>query len=229
MRAFTETKLARLTLGLAVLAFNAQLASAHVTEYTDQASFDAAASGLDNFNFQGIAPNNTAVFGDVNVGGVTFSAGSGSDWVINPTGGPNPPLYGGASFFSATTADDGPSQVVCTLSRATSLGFTFGDYVEPAIPLTVTLSGGESFTLTTPSNAGFDTGFVGFVSSTPITKVTFADQGTALDIVNFQASAASVPEPGTLALMATGLLGTALLGRRRRITVEAGRLDLRRR
>jgi len=29
-----------------------------------------------------------------------------------------------------------------------ALGFTFGDYVDPAIPLTVTLSGGESFTLT---------------------------------------------------------------------------------
>ena len=221
-----ETKLARLTLGLAVLAFNAPLASAHVTEYTDQASFDAAASGLGNFNFQGLAPNNTEVFGDVNVGGVTFSAGGGSDWVLNPTGG-NPLLYGGASFFTATTADASPSQVVCTLSGATSLGFTFGDYVDPAIPLTVTLSGGESFTLTMPSNAGFDTGFVGFVSSTPITGVTFADQGTALDIVNFQASATSVPEPGTLALMATGLLGMALLGRRRRMTVEAGRLDLR--
>ena len=218
-----ETKFARLTLGLAVLAFNTQLASAQVTEYTDQASFDAAASGLGNFNFQGIAPNNTAWFGDVNVGGFGFSAGSGSDWVINPTGGPNPPLYGGASFFSATTADAAPSQVVCTLSGATALGFTFGDYVDSAIPLTVTLSGGESFTLTTPSNAGFDTGFVGFVSSTPISSVTFADQGFAVDIVNFQASATSVPEPGTLALMATGLLGTALLGRRRRMMVATRR------
>jgi hypothetical protein len=218
-----ETKLARLTLGLALLAFNAQLASAHVTEYTDQAAFDAAASGLGDFNFQGLAPNNTAVFGDVNVGGVTFSAGSGSDWVMNTTGGPSPPLYGGASFFSATTDDASPSQVVCTLARATSLGFTFGDYVDPAIPLTVILSGGESFTLTTPSNAGFDTGFVGFVSSTPITSVTFADQGSAVDIVNFQVSATPLPEPGTLALMATGLLGTALLGRRRRMMIAIRR------
>jgi len=29
-----------------------------------------------------------------------------------------------------------------------------------------------------------------------------------------------VPEPGTLALMTTGLLGVALLGRRRRVTVR---------
>src|ERR1700730_3243609 len=128
-----------------------------------------------------------------------------------------------------SSAEGVPSEVVCLLSGATAFGFTYCDNPASALPFTVTLSTGDSFALTTPLNNGVDTGFVGFVSDTPITSVTFADNGSAFDVINFSESApaTSVPEPGTLALMATGLLGMALLGRRRRMTLEAARLDLR--
>src|ERR1700732_1098287 len=124
-----------------------------------------------------------------------------------------------------------PSEVVCLLSGATAFGFTYGDNTDSALPFTVTLSTGDTFTLTTPLNNGVDTGFVGFVSDTPITTVIFADSGSAFDVINFSESAGAVsaPRPGTPALWAPGLLGTALLGRRRGMPVQAGRLDLRRR
>ena len=226
-----ESKLARLALGLVVVAFNAPLVSASTTEYTDVLSFDAAVLPPSNYNFEGIAPAGSFSPGDVTVGGATFTAGGGFDYVVDGT---VPGTFGanyGASFFSGQSGNPGvdPSEVVCTLAGVTALGFTYGDYADAALAFTVTLSTGDSFALTTPLNNGVDTGFVGFVSDTPITSVTFADNGSAFDVINFSESApaTSVPEPGTLALMATGLLGMALLGRRRRMTLEAARLDLR--
>jgi hypothetical protein len=227
-----DSKLTGMTLGIAVLTFYASLASATTTEYTDVLSFEAAVLPPSTYNFEGIAPSGSVSFVDVTVGGATFTAGGGSNYdvVIDSNAGIG--NYG-SSFFSGEAGVPGvaPSEVVCTLAGAMALGFTYGDWADAAILFTVTLSTGDIFTLTTPSNAGFATGFVGFVSDTPITSVTFADNGSAFDVLQFSesAGATSVPEPGTLALTATGLLGMALLGRRRRMTVEAGRLDLRQR
>jgi hypothetical protein len=217
-----DMKLARVTLGLAVLAFNAPLASASTTEYTDVLSFGAAVLPPSTYNFEGIAPSASYSQSDATVGGVTFTtATSNSGYVVDGSAGW---ASYNASFFSGQSLNPGtdPSEVVCTLSGATAIGFTYGDYQDGALPFTVTLSTGDSFTLTTPSNPGVDTGFVGFVSDTPITKVTFADSGIAFDVVGLsESSATSVPEPGTLALMATGMFGIALLRRQRSVRIKA--------
>jgi hypothetical protein len=214
-----ESKLIRPGLALALVAFTAATASAQVTEYTDEAAFNAATTRLTNYNFDGIVPANTPYEpGDVTVGGVTFTGGGGADFLFDANSGW---AQYSASFFSGQSFNLGvdPSQVVCTLAGATALGFTFGDYADlpGGNPFTVTLGDGSSFLVTTPLNAGSDTGFVGFVSSVPITSVTFDNWGAAFDVIHFAegSDATSVPEPGPLTLMATGLLFMAFLVRRR--------------
>jgi hypothetical protein len=90
----------------------------------------------------------------------------------------------------------------------------------------VTLSTGDSFDLSTPFSPGLDTGFIGFVSNTPITSIRFSNNGVGFDVlevVSSSAGAAGVPEPAPLELMASGLLALAVLIRRRTVKVERAR------
>ncbi len=156
-------------------------------------SFDAAVLPPSTYNFEGIAPAASYSQVDATVGGVTLTtATSNNGYVIDAAAGF---ASYNASFFSGQSANPGtdPSEVVCTLSGATAIGFTYGDYQDSALPFTVTLSTGDSFTLSTPLNPGSDTGFVGFVSDTPITGVTFADSGTAFDVINLSESLRARP------------------------------------
>lgn len=200
---------------LASLVSAAGVASATVTEYTDQTAFNAAISHSTSFNFDGLIPPNSVSFGDVTVGDVAFTAGGLS---IPTVVGSDSPLFGGSPFFFAYSETPGidPSVLLATTAGSTALGFTYGDLdLSGGVPLTVTLSTGDSFNLTTPPNPAIDTGFVGFVSNTPITSVTFSDYSEGFAVLQVEPGAAGVPEPGTFALLAAGLLSLAVFRPRR--------------
>ena len=209
-------RLARAAIGIMALA-SAGAASATVTEYTDQTAFDAAASNTSTFNFNGLSAPGSLTLGDLSSGDLSFSASSTNVPVLFGGG----LFYGGSSFFSSVSLAPGldPAELLCTLAGATAIGFIYGDFADQgALPFTVTLSSGESFSLSTPALAGVDTGFVGFISNQPITSVTFSDQGQAFDLIEVERSPASVvgaPEPGPLGLMVAGLLALATLALRR--------------
>jgi hypothetical protein len=104
--------------------------------------------------------------------------------------------------------------VVATLSSGVNaIGFTYGSYINSSAPFTVTLSTGDSFNLFTPIAPGYDTGFVGFTSDVPLTKVTFAENGYAMDITEFVV-ATPVPLPPSLLLFVPGLVGLVTVRRR---------------
>jgi PEP-CTERM motif-containing protein len=211
-------RLAPAALSLTLLACAAGAASATVIEYTDPTAFGSVTSNATTFTFDGLTPPGTVSLGAVTVGGLSISGSSANLPLVVGSGSP---FYGGNAFFTSLSPDPGvdAAEVLCTLAGATALGFVYGDFADGgALPFTVTLSSGDTFTLTTPANPGLDTGFVGFVSDTLITSVTFSNDGVGFDLLQVEtASGSSVgaPEPATLALMATGMLCLAVLGRRR--------------
>jgi hypothetical protein len=222
-------RLAPAAVGIIVLAFTAGEASATVTEYTNQTAYSAATSNSTTFTFDGLTPPGTVSFGDVTVGDLSFSGSL--PFVV----GAHLFAYGGAPFFTSLSPMPGidPSEALCTLSGSTAIGFIYGDFADGGgLPFTVTLSTGDSFELSTPLNPGSDSGFVGFVSDTPITSVAFSDDGQAFDLLQVDKSSArtaGVPEPAPFALLATGLLFLAVGARRRTVKIERGSGDVTRR
>jgi uncharacterized protein (TIGR03382 family) len=208
-------RLARAAVGIIVLASTAGAASATVTEYTDQTAYDSATSNRTTFTFDGITAPDTVSLGDVSFGDLSLSGSSANLPIVIGSGAP---FYNGNAFFTSLSPTPGiDAEVLCTLSGSRAIGFIYGDFADGgATPFTVTLSSGETFTLNTPPNPGLDTGFVGFVSDTPITSVTFSNNGVSFDLLQVdKSSAVGAPEPGPGTLMVIGLLSLALLPRRR--------------
>ena len=172
-------RLAPAAVGILALASAAGEASATVTEYTDQSAYNAAISNSTIFNFDAVTLPGTVLPGGVTFGDLSVT-GSGDDFPI--VVGSGSLVYAGSAFFTSLSLAPGvdASDVLLTSAGSRAIGFMYGDFADGGgTPFTVTLSTGDSFQLSTPPNPGFDTGFIGFVSNTPITSVTFSDDGQA--------------------------------------------------
>lgn len=202
----------RACIAIGALTF-AHAACADVTAFDTAASFSAVVSNIHSFDFSGLnfPASINAIEGSRTVGGATFtSPGTGFSFTIKAN-------YGGATygadFFSGQSPNASPSEVLVTFAGLSAISFEYGSYVAtPGSPITITLSSGEQFTRNLPVTPG-TSGFIGLVSSTPITSVLFTTISNAsapnpfaysMDIVRFQ-TASPVPENAPWLMLGAGL------------------------
>ena len=186
-----------------------------VTIYTSRAAWTAATSGVTTADFNGIAPVGSFVgygSGPAVIDGLTF-ASNDSMFVIDPAyyGFPYPDGFFNADYFV-------PNIVTITLPGSyTAVGFDFGSLFTGGATFDVTLGAIGPLTVgTSGSTASGVLGFAGFVSSTPFNTVTLSmPDAPAYNSVDNLSYGAAVPEPGSLALLGTGLLGVVGVLRRR--------------
>jgi hypothetical protein len=190
-------------------------ADAAVTEYTSQSAFDAAAPTSHTFGFDAGGATNLEP-NPVKFGGLSFSdnvtaadLANGGAPLLFLVPATDTPTYG-RDFLAYQNTNQGISAEIDS-AGVTAIGFTFGSYL-PTGDATLTLSTGDSFTITPTS----DTGFIGFTSTSPITSVT-VDYPNSFTFDLLNVSSTAVPEPATWAMMLLGFggLGGAMRSRRK--------------
>lgn len=184
---------------------------AGVIEYTNKTIFDQAATSTTTIDFTGLSGSSAYTYygTSLNVSGVGFTANNDL-FVFKPSfyGSPYSPAQAGEylnnNWGGAISVKF--NQGVTAFSFDTTSLFSTGAG-------SVVLSNGQSFAFN--YNMGSYT-FLGFTSDTSITGYTVNADYTVLDDVRLGAadSPASVPEPGSLALIGLGILG--FLGARRK-------------
>lgn len=193
------------------------------TVYTNASAYAAATAGstATTINFNGIASPNSFVGepSSFTLSGATFTA-VGTPFVIDPGYYGFPYTGGGFLTVDYNTPTD---SVTVTLPSSNELSFNYGGLFGAAGPFTVTLSDGFSETFSSAgSTASGSLDFLGIVTSSPITSVTFTlpdtPQYNALDNISYGTLAVATPEPSSLLFLATGAISLAETLRRRRLS-----------
>jgi hypothetical protein len=205
---------------LAPLLLPAAAGAVLVTTYTDEATFQAATTGLQMIDFEGMVP----YYGGLNFDSLPLTL-YGVRFQIDRSAGNNGHLwvYKGLEYLftnsvlSSENSTVGDDNVLVTLPTGgvTALGMRFGSfYPTTAVFL---LSTGETFTIASLTRPDF--GFIGFTSTTPIDWIRISDpagDSNPLILDDFQFGAAlPVSEPGTPVLLCLGLVAIAGFGKRR--------------
>ena len=187
------------------------------TVFTSLSSYNAATNSNITITFNGIAPTDgfVAESSPFTLSGRSFSSTS-SMFIVDPGFYASP--YTGGGFL--TTDFVNPDVLTITLPSVTAVAFDFGALFPGSASVLVSLSDGFTTTISTnDSLVGGSLAFAGFTSTAPLTsiKLTLPDSPDYNAIDNFTWGKANspVPEPASLGLMLTGLLGAAGAIRRR--------------
>ncbi len=212
--------------------------STSLTTFNSLAAWQAASSGVQTIDFEGLTPPNTSTYYSsptgVTVNNVEFigytSSGSSSIQVIDTNlsmwynFGTNDALM--QDMNRPNAGSPLPYIHVVFAVPVTAFGVDLFSVSPDALDFTITLLGN---TYTAPTRARPNTAFFGATSDTPFTTIDFVLQGTTyngsshalLDNFRFGAAAggptdppADAPEAATLLLIGSGLVGLAYLRKR---------------
>jgi len=208
----------------AAVAIASAPARADTALFTTRAAFNGAATNLTTLTFEGIAsPNSVANFpAPLTLQGVTFSGPSGGGLQVSVL---DPGFFSPLFQFNSGAVLGGFGFIQVTLPAGiTAIGTDLMSTNPTGSPFEVVLATGETFVVNTPLRP--ERGFFGITTDVAIASIRFttlpAGPGQSpgiplLDNFSFgQRNAAAVPEPATLLLLGTGLVGLATRARRRR-------------
>ena len=208
----------------AALAFTSAPARADTVIYSTRTLFNGAATNLTTIDFEGIAPaNSVANFpSPLTLSGVTFSGPSGGSLQVSVL---DPGFFAPLFQFNSGAVLGGFGFIDVTLPAGiTAIGTDLMSTNPTGSPFQVLLANGETFVVNTPLRP--ERGFFGITTDVAIASIRFTTLSAApgqspgiplLDNFSFgQAQAAAVPEPATILLLGTGLVGIATRARRRK-------------
>lgn len=210
---------------LATALFASTTAQAAVVTYTNQAAWLAAAGGSVTVNqdFNSVTPQNLA--SEIDLGGGMSLRSANDKWAIAANASTSDPCSVDGS--KSVCGNNGGVLTFSFANSMTAFGATFTSVNDGMLRTRLELMNGSSViaALTPAITAGQDDQFFGFVltageSATALrTKSVIFGDGFGIDnvlLVNASApdSPGKVPEPGSVAILAIGLLGCAAARRR---------------
>lgn len=223
-----KANLIRWALGVSTLAL--VLASpANATVFTSRGAFNAATSALTTVDFNNTAgASDTDVLhgGNYSLAGVSFANTGGHIFTVGLGDGFSAGTFYGNDYLEWEHGL--PNTLTVTLpSSVTAMGFDFaelrGGSTTPDDVFTIQI-GANTYVANTVNGAA---AFFGVTQSTPFTQFTITDLEAnglqffpTIDNLTFGAAGTVVPEPASLALLATGAWG--VLRRQRKARKRAG-------
>lgn len=209
------------TIGAALLVLAAtNTARATVVTYSNPAAFQAAAPDAASYSFPYPTTNDFVdrPYVDGPLGFSTFDHFTHlfleNDWVY---GAEFPYLSTVQPFGFAVTSAIEPQEFGTVFSLGFDLATRNGADI---VSVSINFQPMQPFTsFTTPGGAP-NTVFFGITDTDPIDQITFATStGSEIDILDFYAGGAAVPEPSTWAMLGLGFVGASVVVLRRRRVV----------